>query len=67
MPAYSRIDIRISLQRDYDNVTSTISLDVQNILNKQNVAGQYFDIETGLAKYYFHPGLMPIISYRLTF
>ena len=67
MPAYYRLDLRISLKRDYKKVTSTVALDLQNVLNTQNPGGQYFDTETGEAKYWYHPGLLPILSYRLTF
>lgn len=67
MPAFNRLDIRISLKRDYRKVTGTVSLDIQNLLNRKNVGGQYFDTKSGEAKYWYHPGLLPILSYRITF
>ncbi len=67
MPAYYRLDLRLSLKRDYKRVTGTIAIDLQNVLNRQNVGGQYYDTVTGDLKYWYHPGLLPILSYRLTF
>jgi hypothetical protein len=67
MPAYYRLDVRMSLKRNYKKVTSTVSLDLQNALNRKIPGGQYFDMETGDAKYWYHPGIIPVLSYRLTF
>lgn len=67
MPFFNRTDIRISLKRQYKKVTSTISLDAQNALNRENVAGQYYDTQTNEVKYYHSTGIIPVMSYRLTF
>jgi hypothetical protein len=57
----------MSLKRNYKKVTSTVSLDLQNALNRKIPGGQYFDMETGDAMYWFQPGIIPVLSYRLTF
>jgi len=67
MPAYYRLDLRISLKRDYRRITSTVAIDLQNVLNRKNVGGQYFDVETAQLKYWYHPGILPILSYRINF
>lgn len=66
-PDYYRLDVRISLKRNYKHVTSTVALDIQNTTNHKNVGGQYFDQKTGSVKYYYQAPLIPILSYRLEF
>ncbi|WP_317896762.1 TonB-dependent receptor [Aurantibacillus circumpalustris] len=66
-PAYYRLDIRISLKRNYKHVTSTLALDIQNTTNRKNVGGQYFDSGTGEVKYWYQTPLLPLLSYRLEF
>ncbi|HYG50436.1 MAG TPA: TonB-dependent receptor [Flavobacteriales bacterium] len=67
MPAYFRPDIGISLKRNYKKVTATLSLDIQNVTNRQNVGGRYYDMESKQLKYYYTTGIIPILSYRLQF
>ncbi|HLP13297.1 MAG TPA: TonB-dependent receptor [Flavobacteriales bacterium] len=67
MPAYFRPDIGISLKRNYKKLTATLSLDIQNVINRQNVAGRYYDMEAKQLKYYYGTGIIPILSYRLQF
>ncbi len=66
-PDYYRLDIRISLKRNYKTVTGTLALDIQNTINRKNVGGQYFDANTGKIKYWYQAPLIPILSYRLEF
>ncbi|WP_300664455.1 TonB-dependent receptor [Fluviicola sp.] len=67
MPDYYRLDIRLSLKRNYKRLTSTVALDIQNTTNRKNVGGQYFDEKTGNVKYWYQSPLLPILSYRLEF
>lgn len=66
-PDYYRLDIRISVKRNYKKVTSTLALDIQNTTNRKNVGGQYFDMKTGSVKYWYQTPLLPLLSYRLEF
>jgi hypothetical protein len=66
-PDYYRLDIRISLKRNYKHVTSTVALDIQNTTNRKNVGGQYFDPNSGAVKYWYQTPLIPLLSYRLEF
>ncbi|PBQ33449.1 TonB-dependent receptor [Sphingobacteriaceae bacterium] len=66
-PAYYRLDVRISVKRNYKHVTSTVALDLQNATNRKNVGGQYFDANTGAIKYWYQTPLLPLLSYRLEF
>ena len=67
MPAYYRMDLRLSCKRDFKKATATIAIDFQNVLNVKNIGGQYFDSKTGKVKYWYMPGILPVLSYRLTF
>ena len=67
MPDYFRLDVRVSLKRNYNKLTTTLALDIQNSTNRKNVGGQYFDDKTGDVKYWYQTSLIPIISYRLEF
>lgn len=67
MPDYYRLDIRLSLKRNYKRLTSTVALDIQNTINRKNVGGQYFEEKTGEVKYWYQSPLIPILSYRLEF
>lgn len=64
---YYRIDVRISLKRNYKKLTSTVALDIQNTTNRQNIGGTYFDVGKGIVKTWYQSPLIPILSYRLEF
>ena len=64
---YYRIDVRISLKRNYKKLTSTVALDIQNTTNRQNIGGTYFDVGKGIVKTWYQSPLLPILSYRLEF
>jgi len=66
-PDYYRLDVRISVKRNFKHLTSTFALDVQNATNRKNVGGQYFDANTGEVKYWYQTPLLPLLSYRLEF
>src|SRR5690606_33005687 len=42
-PAYFRSDLRLSMKWNRKHLTSTLSLDIQNLTNRQNIYNQYFD------------------------
>jgi hypothetical protein len=66
-PDYYRLDLRVSLKRNYTKVTTTLALDLQNSTNRKNVGGQYFDPHTGAVKYWYQAPLIPVLSYRVEF
>lgn len=66
-PDYFRLDIRVSLKRNYKHLTSTLAIDIQNTTNRQNIGGQYFNVNSGTIKYWYQTPLIPILSYKLEF
>ena len=67
MPDYFRTDLRLSLKRNRTHSTTTISLDIQNATNHQNLGGQYFEARSGEVKKWYQMPLLPVLSYRVEF
>ncbi len=64
---YFRTDLRLYRQRDRKNWSSTLSLDIQNVTNQQNIAFIYYDtyLKKNVTK--FQNGLIPILGWRANF
>ena len=67
LPDYFRTDVRLSWKKNRPRSTRTLSLDVQNVTNRQNVFGRYFDPQTGTTRTNYQTGLLPVLSYRVAF
>lgn len=67
LPDYFRADIRLSWKKDRPRSTRTLSLDVQNVTARQNIAGRFFDPQSGTVKTAYLTGLIPVLSYRVAF
>ncbi|GAB4018452.1 carboxypeptidase-like regulatory domain-containing protein [Spirosoma migulaei] len=67
LPAYFRPDVRLSWKKNRSHSTRTLSLDLQNAINRQNVYNHYFDPASGTVKSYYATGLIPVLSYRVVF
>jgi hypothetical protein len=65
LPAYFRTDLRVYFQRNRTNWSSTLSLDVQNVTNYQNVAFRYYDRLLKREMDRNQLALIPVISYRI--
>lgn len=66
-PDYMRADIRISMKWNRKNFTSTLSLDLQNATNHQNIYNQYYDITKGGLVTNYQTGIIPILNYKVEF
>jgi len=67
LPAYFRTDLRISLKRNRPRSTSTIAIDVQNVTNRENVGGRFYDPRAGAMREWYQLPLLPVLSYRVEF
>lgn len=67
LPDYFRTDIRLSWKKNRPNYTRTLSLDIQNVTNRKNVFGQYFDPRSGQVRSSYSTPLIPVLSYRVAF
>lgn len=66
-PDYFRTDIRASIKWNRRRVTSTLSLDIQNVSNRQNIFGQGWDKDKNKIVTYYQMGLLPILNYKIEF
>ena len=64
---YFKVDFRLSLRTNKRGRTSVWSLDLQNALNTQNVAFQFYDTVEGEVVTKYQLGLIPILTYRVEF
>jgi len=66
-PAYFRSDLRLSMKWNKKKLTSTLSLDVQNLTNRLNVFGQWYDADKIEIKTAYQNGLIPVLNYKIEF
>lgn len=66
-PAYFRTDIRISLKRNNPKSTHTLALDIQNVSNRKNIFGKYFEPLNGKIITAYQTPLIPVLSYKIEF
>ena len=66
-PAYFRTDIRFSMKKNRPNSTQTLALDIQNVTNRKNVYGSFYNKESNSIKTYYQTSLIPILSYKIEF
>lgn len=66
-PDYFRGDIRISMKWNRRHITSTLSLDVQNVTNRLNVYNQYYNEDENKIVYSYQTGIIPVLNYKIEF
>lgn len=64
---YFRIDFQLSYKRNKKNTTRTWKIDAQNITNRQNIYGQYYDSKAKSIRTSYQMGFIPVISYKIEF
>lgn len=67
LPGYFRVDLGLRLKRNYKHLTTTFSLDIQNVTNRQNIGGRYFNPDTQKIETWYQAPLLPVLAYRLDF
>jgi hypothetical protein len=67
LPAYFRLDTRISFTKNRKRSTSTVSIDVQNLTNRANFYQPLYDNATKSIRFDTQMGLIPILNWRLEF
>jgi len=66
-PDYYRFDVKLSFRRNKGKTTRVWELDIQNVTNNLNVAGDYWDDNKQEIVEYTQLGLLPNISYKIEF
>ncbi len=64
---FFKLDLRFYWKNNKPKYSSTLSLDIQNASNQDNVAYSYFDPQQGEVIIKKQLGLIPILSYRIEF
>jgi hypothetical protein len=67
LPDYYRIDLRLSWKKNRPHSTRTLSLDIQNLSNHQNVAFRYYDTWLNKVVTKYQLGVIPVLGYRVDF
>jgi hypothetical protein len=67
LPAYFRPDLRISMKWNRKKLTSTLSLDIQNFINRKNVLYKQDGWGNNPAFIDYQNGLLPVLSYKVEF
>lgn len=66
-PAYFRMDWNAYYRKNKKRSTHTLTLEIQNITNRENFYRYYFDTRTGQQKRMNQLGLFPNLSYKIQF
>lgn len=68
MDDYFRIDIGISYRMNYPALAHIFSIDIQNVLNRENIRKiDFYDVEKRQYVYKTQSGIIPSIKYRIEF
>lgn len=69
IPAYFRMDARVSLRKDKKKTAWMIALDIQNVLGMKNTDGLSYRYDPSTNKWIYKKlsGFVPVISYQLDF
>jgi hypothetical protein len=65
--AYIRPDFRVSLKWNKQRLTSTLSLDIQNVINRENEDRRYYDVWTNTQVTSYQTGIIPVLNYKVEF
>jgi hypothetical protein len=64
---FFRTDFKINYIKNAHRVTSTFSLDLNNVTNRQNPKRIYYDYATKSVATFYQLGILPVFNYRLEF
>jgi hypothetical protein len=64
---YLRWDLSFTYRINKPNVTHGFFIDIQNVINRQNIAGMIYDTDKSKSEILFHAGIVPNIHYKIEF
>ena len=67
LPNYFRLDLGLYWRINSEKITHKFSIDCQNITNRKNVAGRFFDPLSNRPAVFRQSGLIPFINYEIHF
>ncbi|THU40494.1 TonB-dependent receptor [Niastella caeni] len=63
--AYFRPDCRFSIKWNRTRLTSTLSLDIQNVINRKNISDQGYDLLKNTTVTNYQNGIIPVLNYKV--
>ncbi len=66
-PDYFRIDLGASYRKNNPKWSWIVSLDMQNVTNRSNVWGEYYNVEKGEVQSIYMTGLLPVVNFKVEF
>lgn len=67
LKAYYRTDIRIGFRKNKKKFTEEYGFDIQNVLNRENIFSQLYNVSSGEVQNNYQVGFFPMALYRITF
>ena len=67
VPDYFRWDVGASYRHNKTTYSWIVSIDIQNITNRQNIYSNYYNEESTSIEYLYLQGIIPILNFRLEF
>jgi hypothetical protein len=64
---YFRFDFGLSYKTNRERSTHTFMLDIQNVTNRLNIDGKFYDEEQMETVTYYQTGIFPYFNYRIEF
>ncbi|MBN1182004.1 MAG: TonB-dependent receptor [Bacteroidales bacterium] len=64
---FFRADLKLRFRTEKKMSTRIWEIDIQNVTNKLNVVGDYWNSNTGKVETWTQMGLLPVLSYRIEF
>jgi hypothetical protein len=61
-----KLDLAIGIRRSYTKWSSELKLDIQNLTNHQATVYDYYDHGTETIQYGYQMGILPVISYKVS-
>ncbi|OQP65231.1 hypothetical protein A3860_16305 [Niastella vici] len=62
---YFRPDCRFSIKWNRTKLTSTLSLDIQNVINRKNIYNQEYDLLKNTTVTNYQNGIIPVLNYKV--
>lgn len=66
-PDYFRIDLGVSYRKNNPKWSWIVSLDVQNVTNRSNVWGEYYNAEIEAVEPIYMTGTIPVLNFKVEF
>jgi len=66
-PDYFRVDIGASYRKNNPKWSWIVSLDMQNVTNRSNVWGEYYNHEEEAVESIYMTGLIPVLNFKVEF